>query len=114
MRRNKSIRRNDTWKGSTTMAARRPQKAASRPEARERTPQTPEEEQPSPACDSPASSGTDPQDAHAAELFVRGLLTRGEAAKAMNGELPPEATHEIVADRDGEIPKLERRRFSLY
>jgi hypothetical protein len=48
------------------------------------------------------------------ELFVRGLLERGEAAKAVDGELPPGATHEIVEEKDGELPKVKRRRFSAF
>jgi hypothetical protein len=44
--------------------------------------------------------------------FVRGLIERGEAAKAVNGELPPDATHEIVEERPGRLPKVVRRRFS--
>jgi hypothetical protein len=48
------------------------------------------------------------------ERHVEGLLTRGEAAKAEDGELPPGATHEIVEEREGELPKVRRRRFSLF
>lgn len=48
------------------------------------------------------------------ELFVRGLLERGEAAKLEDGELPPGATHEIVEEKEGELPKVKRRRFSAY
>jgi hypothetical protein len=48
----------------------------------------------------------------AEEAFVRGLIARGEAAKAVDGELPPGATHEIVEERPGELPKVVRRRFS--
>ena len=49
----------------------------------------------------------------AAEHFTRGVLTRGEAAKASDGELPLGATHEIVEEKEGELPKIRRRRFSL-
>lgn len=49
----------------------------------------------------------------AAEHFTRGVLTRGEAAKSQNGELPPGATHEIVEEKGDNLPKIRRRRFSL-
>lgn len=50
----------------------------------------------------------------AREEFVRGVLARGEAAKAgKRGELPPGATHEIVDEAKAGLPKLRRRRFSL-
>ena len=48
----------------------------------------------------------------AEENFVRGLLARGEAAKAVDGKLPPGATHEIVEELPGQLPKVVRRRFS--
>ena len=52
--------------------------------------------------------------AKAAEEFVRGVLVRGEAAKAgRRGKLPPGATHEIVSEAETGLPKLRRRRFSL-
>ena len=46
------------------------------------------------------------------EVFVSGLLERGEAARPVEGELPPGATHEIVEERPGRLPKVKRRRFS--
>lgn len=46
--------------------------------------------------------------------FVRGLIERGEAAKAVDGKLPPGATHEIVEERPGQLPKVVRRRFSAF
>lgn len=46
--------------------------------------------------------------------FVRGLIERGEAARAVDGKLPPGATHEIVEERPGEPPKVVRRRFSAF
>ena len=50
----------------------------------------------------------------AKEAFVRGVIERGEAAKPdRNGKLPPGATHEIVEEVEGELPKIRRRRFSL-
>lgn len=44
--------------------------------------------------------------------YVRGLIERGEAAKAVDGKLPPGATYEIVEERPGRLPKVVRRRFS--
>lgn len=50
----------------------------------------------------------------AEEAFVRGLIERGEAAKTdQDGKLPPGATHEIVEQVEGGLPKIRRRRFSL-
>jgi hypothetical protein len=49
------------------------------------------------------------------EAFVTGLTVRGDAAKPdKDGELPPGATHEIVEQRPGRLPKVRRRRFSLF
>jgi hypothetical protein len=57
--------------------------------------------------------GADEEDYTAEEAaFVSGLIARGEAAKAVDGELPPGATHEIVEERPGQLPKVVRRRFS--
>jgi hypothetical protein len=53
-------------------------------------------------------------DKETADRHVEGLIVRGEAAKAKDGELPPHATHEIVEEREGELPKVRRRRFSLF
>jgi hypothetical protein len=51
----------------------------------------------------------------AEEKFVEDLLARGEAAKPdADGNLPPSATHEIVEEREGELPKVRRRRFSAF
>jgi hypothetical protein len=50
----------------------------------------------------------------AEERFVRDLLIRGEAAKPdEHGNLPPGATHEIVEEKEGELPKVKRRRFDI-
>ncbi|HKP88554.1 MAG TPA: hypothetical protein VJT75_01145 [Thermoleophilaceae bacterium] len=50
-----------------------------------------------------------------AEQHVRGLIVRGEAAKAdEDGNLPPGATHEIVEEPEGELPKVRRRRYSAF
>jgi len=53
-----------------------------------------------------------PDAGEAEEAFVRGLIARGEAAKAVDGKLPAGATHEIVEERPGHLPKVVRRRFS--
>ena len=48
----------------------------------------------------------------AEEAFVRGLIERGEAAKAdERGNLPPGATHEIVGISESGLPIVVRRRF---
>jgi hypothetical protein len=45
--------------------------------------------------------------------FVRGLVARGEAAKARpDGSLPAGATHEIVGTTEAGLPILRRRRFA--
>lgn len=54
----------------------------------------------------------------AAERFVEDLLIRGEAAwPDPQGDLPPGATHEIVAEpgsgKPATPPKVRRRRFSM-
>ena len=49
------------------------------------------------------------------ESFVKGLVDRGEAAKAdADGKLPPGATHEIVGETETGLPVVVRRRFSAY
>jgi hypothetical protein len=48
----------------------------------------------------------------AEEVFVRGLVERGKAAKAdEHGNLPPGATHEIVGVAPSGLPIVVRRRF---
>ena len=49
------------------------------------------------------------------ERFVRDLLIRGEASEPLpNGELPPGATHKIIENNeDGDLPEVERERFSI-
>ena len=49
----------------------------------------------------------------AADLFVKGVLVRGEAAKAVKGKLPPGVTHEIIGKGADGLLILKRRRFSL-
>jgi hypothetical protein len=46
------------------------------------------------------------------ERYIRALIARGEAARAIDGELPGDATHEIVEDEEGNITVV-RRRFSI-
>lgn len=61
-----------------------------------------------------ARTSKDPKK-RAEEKFVEDTLTRGEAAKAdEHGQLPPGATHEIVEEREGELPTIRRRRFKLF
>lgn len=53
------------------------------------------------------------KDRKAEEDFVRGLVERGQAAKAdENGNLPPGATHEIVGVSESGVPIVVRRRFA--
>jgi hypothetical protein len=61
-----------------------------------------------------ADEERDPEEERAEEAFIRGLIARGEAAKAVDGKLPPGATHEIVEDEPGKLPKVVRRRFSAF
>lgn len=58
---------------------------------------------------SPVKSTTE----QATEHFVKGVITRGEAAMPVDGKLPPGATHEITADENSPQPKIKRRRFSM-
>jgi len=51
-----------------------------------------------------------PKDA-ASVSFVKGLVARGQAARADgDGSLPPGATHEIVGETESGLPILRRRR----
>jgi hypothetical protein len=55
-----------------------------------------------------------PSDAESRD-FIRGLIKRGEAAKAdADGKLPKGATHEIVGETDEGEPIVVRRRFSTF
>jgi hypothetical protein len=55
----------------------------------------------------------------AAERYVRDVIARGRAAKPVEGELPLEATHELLDDNERDAPgdalprNLRRRRFKL-
>ena len=47
--------------------------------------------------------------------FIEDSLIRGDAAKPdEQGELPPDATHEIVEEHEGEPPAIRRRRFKAF
>ena len=61
----------------------------------------------------PADEHAVEKEKRAAKHFTRGVLTRGEAVKPQDGELPPGATHEIIESGQGELPRIRRRRFSL-
>ena len=64
--------------------------------------------------EAPQSSPGEPKPTSSEEHFVRGVLARGEAARPdEKGELPPGATHEIVEEEPGKLPKLRRRRYSI-
>jgi hypothetical protein len=52
------------------------------------------------------------EDRRAEESFVRGVIARGEAAKAVDGKLPAGALFEIIEEAPGELPKIVRRRYS--
>lgn len=53
--------------------------------------------------------------AAAEEKFVRDLLIRGEAARPdSEGNLPTNTTHEIVEEKEGELPTVERHSFKIY
>jgi hypothetical protein len=44
-----------------------------------------------------------------AARFIEALIARGEAARAVDGELPDGATHEIIEDEEGRITVVRRR-----
>ena len=51
----------------------------------------------------------------AEEKFVQDTVIRGDAAEPdADGTLPAEATHEIVEEREGELPVIKRRRFKAF
>ena len=60
----------------------------------------------------PEKSTAEERAKRAEEAFIRGLIERGEAAKAdENGNLPQGATHEIVGTSPSGLPIVVRRRF---
>ena len=66
-----------------------------------------------PATRGPARSEVSGIAKPAAELFVKSVLARGEAAKVVKGKLPPGVTHEIIGKGADGLLILKRRRFSL-
>jgi hypothetical protein len=76
-------------------------------------------EQPEPAADEKTGAGEQESDKGAEDAaerkFVEDTLIRGEASEAdEEGKLPPDATHEIVEEHEGELPTIKRRRFKAY
>lgn len=60
----------------------------------------------------PGNPASSEKTRRAEEAFVRGLIERGEAARAdENGNLPPGATHEIIGTSESGLPIVVRRRF---
>ena len=53
-----------------------------------------------------------PEEQREFEQYVREKIARGEAAWPVDGQLPHGATHEIVAEPEGQVPVIRRRRFS--
>lgn len=51
-------------------------------------------------------------DERAPDDYIQALIARGEAARAVDGELPDGATHEIVDDEDGNVTVVRRRFFA--
>ena len=65
-----------------------------------------------PKSSAPDQPTPDERNRRAEEIFIRGLIERGEAAKAdEHGNLPPGATHEIVGVSPSGLPIVVRRRF---
>lgn len=63
----------------------------------------------------PERAEPDTQDSaedEARRRYINALIARGEAARAVDGELPDGATHEIVEDEKGNMTVV-RRRFSI-
>ena len=93
-------------------------KKTSKHETPKATPQPRSDETPALApehddCAEPQPA-TAPAD-RAEERFVEDSLIRGDAAEAdEEGALPPDATHEIVEEREGELPLIKRRRFKAF
>ena len=70
--------------------------------------------QPKTAAGNDRSCSENEAERRASEAFRRDLVTRGEAAEPVDGELPPGATHEIVGTDEKGVPQVRRRRFSAY
>jgi hypothetical protein len=57
----------------------------------------------------------EPTKDEAERKFVEDTLIRGEAAEAdEKGNIPPDATHEIVEEHEGAPPTIKRRRFKAF
>ena len=54
-----------------------------------------------------------PETDDAEAQYIQALIARGEAARAVDGELPEGATHEIVEDDEGRITVVRRRFFEI-
>jgi hypothetical protein len=62
-----------------------------------------------------AAAGQESAEKAAEKKFVEDTLIRGEAAEPdEEGKLPADATHEIVEEQEGELPKIKRRRFKAF
>jgi hypothetical protein len=62
--------------------------------------------------DPPAPIAPEEKAKRVEEAYVRGLIERGEAARAdEHGNLPPGATHEIIGVAPSGSPIVVRRRF---
>lgn len=55
-----------------------------------------------------------PEEQRQVEQYVRDKIERGEAAWPVGGQLPHGATHEIIAEPEGEVPVIRRRRFETH
>jgi hypothetical protein len=90
------------------------------PKKSEKAPATEQEDEKAPATEQEDEKAEDSPEQQAAEQaaekkFVEDTLIRGEAAEAdEKGELPPDATHEIVEENEGEPPTIRRRRFKAF
>jgi len=51
----------------------------------------------------------------ASERFVRDLMVRGEASKPdAEGKLPPQATHVVIDEGEGDTPTVKRVRYKTF
>jgi hypothetical protein len=62
-----------------------------------------------------AANNSPPLPPEAEEAFIRGIVERSEAAVPdKDGQLPPQATHEIIGQRPDGLPLLRERKKSLF
>lgn len=73
---------------------------------------TPERAEPDARPAWPERHEQDSPEDEARRRYINALIARGEAARAVDGELPDGATHEIVEDDEGNLTVV-RRRFSI-